>query len=250
MKRDRQRPFSPTTRRGRRIAATALIVLAGGVLGFRTPSPAVPTLPPGNLNVTVVLEGEKLFESCTIYLHDRAQPLKKGKNIFLFEELTPRNYAVTADATVKQGWLKPELRYVGVQEAAVMPGKTGEVTVTLVPVENMNDFCVRCHPDPDQPVPPGLIRRDLHVSGKILEKKYRERVKTYNDRVAAQKEKGLPHHQPIVLEERPVVENNRKIKKIFYTCESCHTLHWKTTPRSYTVAPYKEGNDLCNGCHP
>ena len=248
MRKTRQKPVRGATRPGGSVAA-ALIVMAAAAFALGSPALAVPPMKPGNLNVTVVLEGEVSFESAAIYVHDRTQPLEKGQNVFLFKELIPRNYAVTVDAKVKQGWLKPNLRYVGVQEAAVMPGRTEEVTVTLVPVENMNDFCVRCHPDPGQPAQPGLIRRDLHVSGKVLEKKYRDRVKTYNDRVAEQKKKGLPHNQPIVLEERVVDEKGNKIKKIFYTCESCHTLHWKSAPRSYTVAPYKEGNDLCNGCH-
>ena len=55
--------------------------------------------------------------------------------------------------------------------------------------------------------------------------------------------------EPIVLEERLVKVNGKEVKKYFYTCESCHTLHWKTPWTKYSRAAFREMGTLCAGCH-
>jgi len=78
------------------------------------------------------------------------------------------------------------------------------------------------------PVEKGQIIRDIHVSGKVLGKqKYLTQVARYNARVEALVKEGKPHNLPIVLEKRKVVEDGKTVEREFYTCESCHTVHWE-----------------------
>lgn len=203
----------------------------------------------GNLEVNVVVEGGGSYASCALYLKDRTTLLDKGEKTFLFENVPAGRYALTADAQVSQGWFKPKLRYLGVEDSSVVYNKTGKATVTLRRVETVDDFCRGCHPDADQPKEPGQIVRDVHTSGKVLRDKSIAQVKKYNENIDKLVKEKKPHNLPIKLEEREVIEDGKKLKRIFYTCESCHTMHFETPYTSHAVAPFRDKADLCLGCH-
>ena len=60
---------------------------------------------------------------------------------------------------------------------------------------------------------------------------------------------GKPHNLPMPLEERTVKIGGKEVKRTFYTCESCHTLHSTTPGGKYARAPFREKSDLCKICH-
>lgn len=224
-----------------------------------TPAPAVeaparpaPNLPRGDFEVTVVAADGKKFRDCTVYANDQVVSfgesggplLAKGIPIIL-----DASYAVTADARVPQGGDKPPKRYVGVTEAMPTANKIVKVKVTLKPAEDIDAYCATCHPGRGQRAKAGQMKRDVHPTGKPLAGRYREQVGKYNARVEALRKEGKPHGEPIILEERIVVEGGKEVRREFYTCESCHTLHWKTPHTKYARANFREQGELCTGCH-
>jgi hypothetical protein len=236
------------------LALSALLTL--GISGGMAEEAPKPT---GDLEVVVQVEGGKEIKECSIYAGTQMTTLK-GKDIFhIFVQLPLGEVAVTADASVAMGLFKGDQRYVGVQPVVIKEGKRAKVTVTLQPVyretgKSIEEFCARCHPGKDEEVRPGQMRRDVHPSGKVLPDKFLPAVKKHNDKVASLKpeEMRLPL-RPIKLEEREVVEQGKKVKRQFYTCESCHTLHLRLSGyrdySDYTVAPFRDQSDLCVGCH-
>jgi nitrate/TMAO reductase-like tetraheme cytochrome c subunit len=160
--------------------------------------------------------------------------------------------AVTVDAQVVDAKSKASKRFLGVTETAVNAGETSRVTVTLKPVDDIEAFCLGCHPfarDPKVKVQPGQIPRDIHVSGKALDERYQKQVRAYNDTIARLEKDGKPHNIAIPLEERVVKVGKKEQKQLFYTCESCHTLHQETPSTKHARAPFRTKGDLCVGCH-
>lgn len=240
-------------KRYKTISLTRLVVLAAvtaiGLVMLNGNAIPAQQADVGNLEVTVDLEGAKDFRSLTIYVKDRSETLKKGDKSRLFENLPAGGCVVTADAEVSQGWFKPSLRYLGVEPAGVVKGKTEKMTVTLRPVDDIDRFCLECHPEGRVPTRRGQILRDAHTSGKILGDRYLPQVEKYNRKVADQEKGAVEKYFPIRLDEREVDVNGRKVKRLFYTCESCHTLHLETPFTSNAVAPFRNRADLCVGCH-
>jgi len=230
--------------------AAVLLVVAPLRLAAQAPPPA--PVPRGDLEITVVAPAGKKFQDCTVVVRDqvlsfgeRSGPLTAtGVPAFPDESI-----AVTADARVAQGAGKPTLRFAGVAAAAAEAGKTVKVTVNLQPADDINKFCAACHPGRGQRVRPGQIKRDAHPSGELLEGRYRDQVRIYNEKVERLVKEGKPHNEPIVVETRIVKVGGKDVKKDFYTCESCHTLHATTPINKYMRAPYLEQSDLCTGCH-
>jgi hypothetical protein len=203
----------------------------------------------GKLDITVAVKDGGTLQVCTLYVKDREVSLPAGASSVVVDELLQGRYAVGGDATVKlpSGEVK---RRVGVQVTSVAANKTTKATITLVEAQSMEDFCSSCHPSEGQPVEKGQIVRDIHVSGKVLKKKYLGPIAAFNDRVAQDIKDGKPHNLPIVLEKRMVDEDGKLVERDFYTCESCHTVHWDRGNSAYARGPFRRAPDLCQGCHP
>jgi len=155
---------------------------------------------------------------------------------------------IAVGLAVAEGGGKPPLRYVGVVE--VFPGR-GTVQLKAEPVKDMNAFCSGCHPSEKEPIKAGQIVRDLHASGLELTGRYFAQVGKFNKEYIEKKRKEGKERppEPVVLEERVVIVAGKEVKKFFYTCESCHTLHWKTPWGKYARAAFLEKGTLCAGCH-
>lgn len=216
------------------------------------PAAPAPSFPRGDFEITVVADGGKKFKECTVYANDQVlafgesggPQIAKGMPVIL-----DALYAVTADARVSQGAGKPDLRYVGVSAATPEANKTIKVKITLKPADDIDAYCATCHPGRGQRARAGQMKRDVHPSGKPLIGRYREQVGKYNAAAEARRKEGKPHNEPILLEERVVKEEGKDVRREFYTCESCHTLHWKTPHTKYARANFRETGDLCTGCH-
>jgi len=242
------------SRRFVRLSILALLVIAGAALPGTGPAfaqeKAPEKKPTGKLEVVVAVKGGGTLQTCALYLKERAVELAKGATTTLFDEVPQARYAIAGDAAVKMpsGEI---VRHLGVQVVSVNANKTTKVTLTLVPAPNVEVFCSGCHPGANDPVEKGQIVRDIHVSGKILDKKkYLDQVAKHNARVEQLIKEGKPHNLPIVLEKRKVSEGGKMVEREFYTCESCHTIHWERGDTTYARAPFRKGADLCQGCHP
>jgi predicted CXXCH cytochrome family protein len=246
------------------VVAILLVFTPGRVVGQAPPSVAVPAaqpvpppapVPRGDLEITVVApDGKKFlkFQDCRVNVRDQAVSFGEGggpQKVSGVPAVPDEVVAVTAEALVAQAAGKPAQRFVGVAEAYPDAAKLTKVTVSLKRVDDINAFCAACHPGRGQRVKPGQIKRDTHPSGKPLEGRYRQQVSIYNEKVARLSKEGKPHNEPIAVEERLVKVGAKEVKKDFYTCESCHTLHATTPNPKYMRAPYLETSDLCTGCH-
>ncbi len=208
----------------------------------------------GDLEVTVVLEGGKSFKECRLYAFDRTVEVEDAGKPVSIKGIPAKKTAVTADALVRQGWFRPYLRYIGVETAYVLENQKAKVTVTLRSVgpmeENIIDsFCLTCHPDADQPAEKWQITRDVHKSGRALRPNFISQIKSYNDTIARLEKAGQPHYLPMKTVEKVVEEKGKRVRKTFFTCESCHTLHLQTPYYLYTIAPFREQGYLCVACH-
>lgn len=241
------------TRRRRTLSILALLALAAAAMpagAVSAPAKAPEKKPTGKLEVSVAVKGGGEVQKGTLYLRRLTAELGKGAPTTLFEEVLPARYGLGGEATVKtsSGGIK---RFVGVEEVSVSANKTTKATLTLVEAANMNDFCSGCHPGPGDPVEKGQIVRDIHVSGRALGKKmYFDQIAKHNAQVEKLVKEGKPHNLPIVLEKRKIVEGDKTVEREFYTCESCHTVHWERGDTSYARAPFRKSADLCQGCHP
>lgn len=231
-------------------ATVALAAFAGaGRLGAQAPPPApVPPGPKGDAEIAVALTDGKKFTTCTVYARDQVFQLTSADQKSLAKGLpADERVAFTADARVGTGG--SALRYVGTAEATLEAGGVTNVKVALKPVKDIDLYCRECHPTKGQRIPRGQIMRDIHVSGKALEGRYLDQVKTHNTKVEQLRKEGKPASEPILLEERIVKVAGKDVKKLFYTCESCHTPHAVTAFRKYARAEYLTKSDLCVGCH-
>lgn len=231
------------------LAAVLLLVAPRGVPAQQPPPAPVPR---GDLAITVVAADGKKFQDCKVTVRDQVVAFGDSRGpqtVVGVPALPDESIAVTADARVAQGAGKPALRFVGVTEAMPEAGKTVKVTITLKRADDINAFCATCHPGKGQRRRPGQIKRDTHPSGLPLEGRYRDQVRIYNEKIERLVKEGKPHGEPIVVEERIVKVGAKEVKKDFYTCESCHTLHGSTPNPKYMRASYLENSDLCTGCH-
>lgn len=234
--------------------AGALIVAAMAATAFAAvPSSAqekAPEKPKGAVEVTLVVEGGKAVKGATVNAANRSAKVDKAGAPTLIEGVEVGRTAVTADAQIVDG--KATRRFLGVAETAVSAGETVKVTVTVAPFTAIDAFCSACHPDGRDPkikAQPGMIFRDIHVTNKALGDKYLTQVKAYNEKVARLEKEGKPHDAPIVLDERVVKVGGKEKKQLFFTCESCHTLHADTPNTVYARAAFRDKADLCVGCH-
>jgi predicted CXXCH cytochrome family protein len=232
-------------------AAMTLAVLAGANrLQAQTPAPQVAPVekPRGDAEITVVLADAMKFTSCTVYAREQVfSPASADEKSLALRLPAEERIAFTADARVGTG--ESVARYMGTAEASVDAGKTKKVKITLKPIKDIDSYCRECHPTKGQKIPRGQIVRDVHVSGKPLEGKYLDQVKAHNTKAETLRKEGKPANEPILLEERIVKVAGKDVKKQFYTCESCHTLHAVTPFRKYARAEFLEKSDLCLGCH-
>jgi hypothetical protein len=208
----------------------------------------------------------------TLYAGDQVLPVDSGKAKQTVRNLDlKKRVAIAADLKVEDAKGKPPLRYLGVVE--VIPGR-GPVQLKAEPVKDIDQFCSGCHPSEKAPVqetkpakdgtpvkeakpikqaPPvkeGQIVRDLHPSGKELTGRYLAQVGKFKDYIEKKRKEGKERPpEPVVLDERIVIVDGKEVKKYFYTCESCHTLHWKTPWTKYARAAFSEKGTLCAGCH-
>ena len=232
-------------------AAIALSALSGAVrLDAQEPPPqAVPVeKPKGDAEITVALADGKKFATCTVYARNQVFKLTSADEKSVATGLpAEERIAFTADARVGTG--DSAVRYAGTAESSLAANGVTMVKITLMPIKDIDSYCRECHPTKGQKIPRGQIMRDIHVSGKVLEGKYLDQVKAHNIKVEQARNEGKPADEPIILEERIVKVAGKDVKKLFYTCESCHTPHVATRFRKYARAEYLEKSDLCIGCH-
>ena len=219
----------------------AAVALWGAALAFAAPVGAA------DIEVQVATVDGKKFTG-TLYAGEQALPVDSGKAKLTVRNLSDKRLAIAADLAVAQGGGKPPLRYVGVVE--VFPGR-GTVQLKAEPVKDMNALCSGCHPSEKEPVKAGQIVRDLHASGLELTGRYFAQVGKFNKEYIEKKRKEGKERppEPVVLEERVVIVAGKEVRKFFYTCESCHTLHWKTPWEKYSRAAFRDKGTLCAGCH-
>jgi len=204
----------------------------------------------GDLEVTVVAADGKKIREGVVYASDQAVRIESGGGKVIIRGIPEQRTALTADVRVGQKGGKDDARYVGVVEAFPTRGAPAAVKVSVNRVEDMNAFCSGCHPGPNEPVKQGQIVRDIHSSGKEISGRHLEQVPKFLAFIEKRRKESKDRPpEPIVLEERLVKVNGKEVKKYYYTCESCHTLHWKTPWTKYSRAAFKEMGTLCAGCH-
>ncbi len=216
-------------------------------------APEVPRV--GDVKVKFAIPPKATLKEAAVYAKtQQAAGVAAGQEILLAGVPVGKT-AVTVDARVEEGGKKKRL--LGVSETTVVEGEPQTVAVTLVEVTEIDTFCLPCHPNPRDPkvkVKPGQLVRDIHSTGREYPEKARDKFlaqnKAYNERVAQLEKEGKPHGLPMPLDVRVVkLKGGKEVKKFFYTCETCHTLHQTTPWLRYSRASYRERSDLCVGCH-
>jgi len=204
----------------------------------------------GDLEITVVAADGKTIREGVVYASDQAVRIESGGKKTVIRGIVERRITVTADVRIGPRGGKDDLRYVGVVEAYPAKEIPAAVTVTVERVKEINAFCLGCHPSAGEPVKEGQIPRDIHISGLELTGRYLEQVPKFLLFIEKRRKESKERPpEPIVLEERLVKVNGKEVKKYFYTCESCHTLHWKTPWTKYSRAAFRDMGTLCAGCH-
>lgn len=239
------------------VAVVCFLVATGGA-GVRAEEQAAPAAPPvktGSLEVTVEFAGGKPMKSAVIFAADQERTVTSFTEPVRFDGIPEGKLGVVVEAEPSTGLTKGTKRFLGAAEVQVQGGAVQKVTVSVARVDSLEAFCLGCHPNPRDPkvkVKPGQIPRDIHVTGKEfpakLQKNYMDQWKAHHDTIAKLEKEGKPHNLPMPLEERIVKVGGKDVKKLFYTCETCHTLH-KRTPWDYERAPFRTKADLCVACH-
>lgn len=239
------------------------LVLAIAAISFAQSAPPAqtPAEPPaapqktGSIEVSVTFPGGKPLKDTMIYADDQQIKITSPGAPVKIDNIPVGRLAVTVEGEAAQGLVRGQKRYLGVSEVTVRENAVETVTVSVRKVDNIEEFCLGCHPNPRDPkvkVLPGQIPRDIHASGKEFPEKtrtkYMAELKIYNDYVAKLEKEGKPHGLPIPLEERLVKVGKKEVKKLYYTCESCHTLHQRTAWK-YARSPFRNDPGLCVGCH-
>jgi hypothetical protein len=253
------------TEEGLRRATRAAAALGIAVWAFASPARAA------DVEIQVSTADGKKFTG-TLYAGEQVLPVESGKAKLTVRGLDlKKRIAVAADLRVDDTKGKPPLRYLAVVE--VMPGR-GPVQLKAEPVKDLDQFCSGCHPSEKAPVKEtkpvkdgkpvkeaqpvkeapavkeGQIVRDLHPSGQELKGRYLAQVGKFKEYIEKKRKEGKERPpEPVVLEERIVIVDGKEVKKFYYTCESCHTLHWKTPWTKYARAAFSEKGTLCAGCH-
>jgi hypothetical protein len=219
------------------------------LLSFAVPFPAAGAAEKGGLEVAVAVEGGGSVDSLDLTLRGRTVTLEKGRKKHLFEDVLPGLYAVTGEAFEGADRSPSSRLLLGVAGVEVAPGKVASAELVLRRVDDAGRFCSGCHPAPGDSAGKGQIVRDVHASGGTLGGPYLARIEKYNEKVLLNRKKGDPFPGLIGLEEQVVDRKGKKIKEMVYGCETCHTAHRETPYTSYTIAPFREGSDMCLGCH-
>jgi len=228
--------------------AAAALCAAGGASAQEGPARY------GGVEVTVQVEGGKPLAGGTVYAKGATAPVTAAGTAVALQKVATGKTAVTVDARVTEAG--KERRYLGVAEATVAENQVAPVTVTVVPVPVIDDFCLGCHPNPrdsDVKPKPGQIVRDIHTSGRQYPDKgydaYVAQNRRHNEEVERLAKEGKPHNLPMPIESRLVRVGGKEVERWFYTCETCHTLHASTSWTKFVRAPFKNSSDLCMGCH-
>lgn len=211
----------------------------------------------GAVEVTVTVTDGKQLKNAVVYAKSAKAAVEAAGKAVVLAGVPVGKAAVTVEAEVGQGANKGAKRYLGVVEATVVEGQVQKVLVGVEPVAVIDAYCLGCHPNPRDPkvkVKPGQIVRDIHTSGIAFPEKgysqYVEMNKRHNEKVEKLDKMGKPHDLlPMPTEIRVVKIGGKDVKRVFYTCETCHTLHQTTASPRYTRAPFKDKSDLCSGCH-
>lgn len=211
----------------------------------------------GDLEVTVVVSDGKQLKKAVIYAKTGKTTVEAAGTAVQLVKTPVGKAAVTVDAEVGQGANKGTKRYLGVVEATIVEGKVQKVQVSVEPAAVIDTYCLGCHPNPRDPkvkVKPGQIVRDIHSSGIAFPEKgyggYVEMNQRHNEKVEKLDKMGKPHDLlQMPTEIRVVKIGGKDVKRVFYTCETCHTPHQTTASPRYTRAPFKDRSDLCSGCH-
>ncbi len=200
-----------------------------------------------DLRVDIQAPEGNSISSGTLIIDERSIPITKNEPIIV-KDVPERRIAVTVDAMVGG---KDGVRHIGVAELPSLSDRTGNgVTVKVVPFTTIDDYCLGCHPVRGKKGKPDILYRDLHSSGKELPAPYVAQVKKYNEKLAKLAATKTPTKLlPIPLEERIVKIAGKDVKKLFFTCESCHTTHLTTIWSKSMRAAFIGGSDLCEGCH-
>lgn len=208
----------------------------------------------GDVEVTVAVADGKPLKQATVYAKTGSAALTAAGTAVI-AKIPIGKTAVTVDAEVIQG--KATKRYMGVAEVTISDVQLQKVKVTVEPVPVIDTYCLGCHPNPRDPklkIKPGQIVRDIHSSGKAFPEKgydkYVEMNRKHNAKVEYLDKQGTKHNlMPMPTEIRVVKIGGKDVKRVFYTCETCHSLHQTTPWTRYTRAPFKDKSDLCSGCH-
>lgn len=218
-------------------------------------APAAAPVKTGSLEVTVVFAAGKPMKSAVVFAADQERTVTSFTEPVRFDGIPEGKLGVAVEAEPTTGLTKGTKRFLGLTEVQVQAGAVQQVTVSVAKVDSLEAFCLGCHPNPRDPkvkVKPGQIVRDIHVTGKEFpakqEKLYMGQWKGHHENIAKLEKEGKPHNLPMPLEERVVKVGGKDVKKLFYTCETCHTLH-KKTPWGYERAPFRTKADLCIACH-
>ena len=204
----------------------------------------------GSLEISVKAPWGKAAPPGRLIVLDRELPIPAAGEKILVKDLPDRRIAVSVDAQSVKAGAKGAVRYIGVGDVTTVPSATVAVEVVVAEVKEIDPFCSGCHPAKGMPVKADQIVRDVHVTGKELTGKYLEQVQAHNKKVQTKLKNKEPNPPlPIVLEERIVKVAGKEVKKQFFTCESCHTVHLKTPWLRYMRAGFERSNDLCVGCH-
>lgn len=240
--------------RWRVLAASALLVALAVVSAGAQPVPDANKT--GELEVTVAVADGKSIKSGVIYAKTQQGRLEEAGKAVRISGVPTGRIAVTVEAQISQGLFRGTKRYLGVVDTWVQESAVQKVAVSIAPVEIIDEFCLACHPsaqDPKFKPVPGVLVRDIHVSGREFPEgksaQYLAAVKQHNDKVARLEKEGKPHDSAMPLEERTVKVGGREVKRFFFTCESCHTLHLTTPGGKYARARFREKPDLCRSCH-
>jgi hypothetical protein len=242
------------------LSFAAALVLAASPAARSQEAPKAPEEPEvvktGSVKVTVAVPAKGTLKKATVYAKTQTAAVAAAGQEILIAGVPVGKTAVTVDAMVEEGAKKELKRHLGVAELTVVENEVGAAAVTLVPVPDVDAYCLGCHPNPRDPktkLKPGQIARDIHSSGREYPERGRDKYlsvnRAFNDKVAKLEKEGKPHSLRMPLEERIVKVGGKNVKKYFYTCETCHTLHQTTPWIRYARAAYRDSSDLCVGCH-
>ena len=153
--------------RWKALAAGAALAVFGAAWAGAQSAPAEKKT--GDVEVTVTVADGKSIKSGTIHAKTQQAAFEDAGKAIRLSGVPVGRVAVSVDAQVKQGFFKGTKRYLGVVDTGVQENGLQKVSVSIAPVEIIDEYCLACHPstlDPNYKPRPGVITRDIHVSGK------------------------------------------------------------------------------------